>query len=104
MGAVSSGGASLTSMPGRLRWIEVATASRYILGETVTRTRTSFSYLERQVTCVVPARHLGQPLLTSENAVWARFAEYPSLLKPPLLFIFVRYRAPDGTKRTDLGA
>src|SRR5215212_9152740 len=67
MGAVSSGGASLTSMPGRLRWIEVATASRYILGETVTRTRTSFSYLERQVTCVVPARHLGQPLLISEN-------------------------------------
>src|SRR5215213_10395354 len=55
MGAVSSGGASLTSMPGRLRWIEVATASRYILGETVTRTRTSFSYLGRQVTCVVPA-------------------------------------------------
>src|SRR5829696_5900944 len=75
--SVSSGGASLTSMPGRLRWIEVATASRYILGETVTRTRTSFSYLERQVSCVVPARHLGQPLLTSENPVWARFAEYP---------------------------
>src|SRR5215218_9232855 len=38
--SAASGGASLTSTrPGRLRWIESATASRYIRGERVTSTR-----------------------------------------------------------------
>src|SRR5215207_7997337 len=38
--SAASGGASLTSTrPGRLRWIESATASRYIRGERMTSTR-----------------------------------------------------------------
>src|ERR687898_3412794 len=38
--SAASGGASLTSTrPGRLRWTESATASRYIRGERVTSTR-----------------------------------------------------------------
>src|SRR5215208_6328450 len=88
--SAASGGASLTSTrPGRLRWIESATASRYIRGERVTstrimepayqsrvRTRRLRGKMARSVQRAVQGlRTVGRVRCTSENSVNAKFAE-----------------------------